>query len=100
MTNDEIRKEAQISRLEEKLKDFKKRLLNLSYADKTLKVFDEIEIYKTEIAELETWIEELNNPMTDETTPCDVCQTPIATDIHAEELGMCIECSNAYFSQE
>ena len=29
--------------------------------------------------------------------PCDVCQTPIDADIHAEELGMCLECSDAYY---
>jgi hypothetical protein len=33
-------------------------------------------------------------------TPCDVCETLIDTEIHAEEFGMCVECSNEYFSQE
>lgn len=33
-------------------------------------------------------------------TPCDKCQTPIDSDIHAEEFGMCVECSNRYFSQK
>ena len=33
-------------------------------------------------------------------TPCDVCETLIDTEIHAEELGMCVECSHNYFSQE
>ena len=28
---------------------------------------------------------------------CDKCGDLIQKDIHAEELGMCIECSNAYF---
>jgi hypothetical protein len=32
------------------------------------------------------------------TKPCDVCGTLIDADIHAEELGMCVECSNAYFT--
>jgi hypothetical protein len=32
--------------------------------------------------------------------PCDKCGEPIDKDIHAEELGMCVECSNAYFSHE
>ena len=32
--------------------------------------------------------------------PCDKCGEPILADIHAEELGMCIECSNAYFDHE
>jgi hypothetical protein len=36
----------------------------------------------------------------DSLTPCDVCETPIDTEIHAEEFGMCVECSNDYFSQE
>ena len=33
-------------------------------------------------------------------TPCDVCKVPISTDIHAEELGMCIECSTDYFNHK
>jgi hypothetical protein len=33
-------------------------------------------------------------------TPCDKCGDKIQTDIHAEELGMCADCSNAYFSHE
>jgi hypothetical protein len=32
-------------------------------------------------------------------TPCDVCEILIDTEIHAEELGMCVECSNNYFSE-
>jgi hypothetical protein len=28
---------------------------------------------------------------------CDKCGEPIEKDIHAEELGMCVECSHAYF---
>ena len=32
--------------------------------------------------------------------PCDTCGTPIDADIHAEELGMCLTCSNAYWSHE
>jgi hypothetical protein len=32
--------------------------------------------------------------------PCNDCGKLIPTDIHAEELGMCIDCSNAYFSHE
>ena len=31
---------------------------------------------------------------------CDKCGDLIQKDIHAEELGMCIECSNAYFNHE
>ena len=30
--------------------------------------------------------------------PCDVCGDPVNADIHAEELGMCIDCSNDYFT--
>ena len=33
-------------------------------------------------------------------TPCDNCQTRIASDTHAEELGLCLDCSNAYFNTE
>jgi hypothetical protein len=32
--------------------------------------------------------------------PCDVCCTPVATDVHLEELGMCIDCSNSYFTHD
>jgi len=32
--------------------------------------------------------------------PCDECGVPIQADIHAEELGMCVECSNEYYSHE
>lgn len=32
-------------------------------------------------------------------TPCDKCQTLIDSDTHAEELGMCLSCSNAYFDE-
>jgi hypothetical protein len=31
---------------------------------------------------------------------CDKCGEPVKADIHAEELGMCVECSNAYFDHE
>ena len=31
---------------------------------------------------------------------CDKCGDPVVKDIHAEELGMCIECSNAYFNHD
>ncbi len=30
--------------------------------------------------------------------PCNECGEPVNADIHAEELGMCVECSNAYFT--
>lgn len=32
--------------------------------------------------------------------PCDNCQTPVDSEVHAEELGLCVECSNAYFTTE
>ena len=31
-------------------------------------------------------------------TPCDSCQTPIATDTHAEEMGLCLKCSDDYLN--
>jgi hypothetical protein len=31
---------------------------------------------------------------------CDKCETPMLPDVHAEELGMCVECSNKYFDHE
>lgn len=34
------------------------------------------------------------------TLPCNVCGELINADIHAEELGMCIDCSNDYFTHE
>ena len=32
--------------------------------------------------------------------PCDVCGEKIQADIHAEELGMCVDCSNRYYDHE
>jgi hypothetical protein len=32
--------------------------------------------------------------------PCDVCGDKIQADIHAEELGMCVDCSNKYFTHD
>lgn len=32
--------------------------------------------------------------------PCDVCGDKIQADIHAEELGMCVDCSYAYFTHD
>jgi hypothetical protein len=34
------------------------------------------------------------------TTPCDDCGIPIDSDIHAEELGMCVDCSYIYFESD
>lgn len=31
-------------------------------------------------------------------SPCDKCGVLIDTDIYKEELGMCLECSNEYWS--
>jgi hypothetical protein len=31
---------------------------------------------------------------------CDKCGEPVLADIHKEELGMCVECSNAYFDHK
>jgi|DEB0MinimDraft_6_1074348.scaffolds.fasta_scaffold05437_8 hypothetical protein len=35
-----------------------------------------------------------------ELTPCDVCGDLMSADVHAEELGMCLECSNLYFAHD
>lgn len=35
-----------------------------------------------------------------ELTPCQTCGVGVATDIWLEELGFCIECSNAYFTHD
>lgn len=32
--------------------------------------------------------------------PCDHCGDPIDAEIHKEELGMCIDCSNKYFTHD
>jgi hypothetical protein len=31
---------------------------------------------------------------------CEKCSVPVKADIHKEELGMCVECSHAYFDEE
>ena len=36
----------------------------------------------------------------EDTTPCNDCGTLIDTDIHKEELGMCVECSHKYWSHD
>jgi hypothetical protein len=33
----------------------------------------------------------------DRTLPCNACGTHILWNIHEEELGLCVECSNTYF---
>jgi hypothetical protein len=35
-----------------------------------------------------------------ETRPCKDCQDPVDHDIWFEELGMCVDCSNIYFTHE
>ena len=35
-----------------------------------------------------------------ETRPCKDCQKPVDHDIWFEELGMCVDCSNIYFTHE
>lgn len=35
-----------------------------------------------------------------DTKPCDHCGVPIDSDIHTEELGMCLDCSNKYWGHE
>jgi hypothetical protein len=32
--------------------------------------------------------------------PCVECATPVDADIHAEEMGMCVECSNEYYNHD
>lgn len=34
------------------------------------------------------------------TVPCDECGTVVDADIHAEEFGMCVDCSNEYFNHD
>jgi hypothetical protein len=33
-------------------------------------------------------------------TPCIECDELIDTDTHTEELGMCVDCSNAYYTHD
>ena len=33
-------------------------------------------------------------------TPCDSCELLINSEIHAEELGLCLDCSDAYFDTD
>jgi hypothetical protein len=47
---------------------------------------------------LSTWISQEKQMEHSNLTPCDSCQTPIATDTHAEEFGLCVACSNDYFN--
>lgn len=48
-------------------------------------------------------LKEWNRPLTHAgnlypyTRPCFECATPVDFDTHREELGLCLECSNAYF---
>ena len=34
------------------------------------------------------------------TTPCNWCGAPVDSDIHEEEMGMCLSCSDAYWTHE
>lgn len=34
------------------------------------------------------------------TEPCVECGTAVDADIHAEELGMCVDCSNEYYNHD
>ena len=36
----------------------------------------------------------------DSTEPCVGCGTAVDADIHAEELGMCVDCSNEYYNHD
>lgn len=38
--------------------------------------------------------------MKTETTPCVECGTPVDSDIHEEELGFCLDCSNDYWEHK
>lgn len=42
----------------------------------------------------------LPNMKTPNTLPCTECGWAVDADIHAEELGMCVECSYEYFKEE
>lgn len=34
------------------------------------------------------------------TTPCNECSKPVDSEIHTEELGLCLDCSNAYYTED
>jgi hypothetical protein len=42
----------------------------------------------------------VHTPMTvgpDLTIPCNECEAPVDSDTHAEELGLCLSCSDDYW---
>lgn len=32
--------------------------------------------------------------------PCDICSDPVPASIHADEMGMCLECSNLFWEHD
>lgn len=47
-----------------------------------------------------TWRYKNGGDFIGDLTPCDNCQTPIKSETHREELGLCLECSNKYWNHE
>lgn len=39
----------------------------------------------------------MNRPTTPDTLPCVECAAPVDAEIHAEEMGLCLPCSNHYW---
>lgn len=76
--------------------------VNALAAIRTVKDTDKITgAMSARIALLKEW----NRPLTHTghlhpyTRPCNECATPVNLDTHREELGLCLDCSNAYWNE-
>jgi hypothetical protein len=47
-----------------------------------------------------TWRYQNGGNFIHDLTPCNECSTPISTEVHREELGLCLECSNKFWSHD
>jgi hypothetical protein len=52
-------------------------------------------LYYTKPEVIRMWREEHSN-----TVPCVECDAPVNADIHSEELGFCLDCSNDYWEHK
>jgi hypothetical protein len=44
-------------------------------------------------------LQEIYDLLIGPTLPCNTCGEPVDKDIHAEELGFCVDCSYNYFDE-
>jgi hypothetical protein len=47
-----------------------------------------------------TWRYQNGGNFIGDLTPCNECSIPISTEVHREELGLCLECSNKFWSHD